>query len=118
MENTENPVRFKFLDPNQIVDRHAKAIGIFLALSTGIMFSTNGALIKVWSVNFVDAVMVRCVIQTLIAGSIMICLGLCKSTTIFKRKVHFIWYCVSVVDLSNNYDSKIQSIIKLESNQK
>ena len=38
MENTENPVRFKFLDPNQIVDRHAKAIGIFLALSTGIMF--------------------------------------------------------------------------------
>ena len=86
MENTENPIRFKFLDPNQIVDRHAKAIGIFLALSTGIMFSTNGALIKVWSVNFVDAVMVRCVIQTLIAGAIMVCLGLCKSSAIFKEK--------------------------------
>lgn len=86
MENTENPVRFKFLDPNQIVERHRKAIGIFLALSTGIMFSTNGALIKVWSVNFVDAVMVRCVIQTLIAGSIMICLGLCKSSAILKKK--------------------------------
>ena len=81
MENTENSTSF-----NQFVDRHAKAIGIFLALSTGIMFSINDALVKVFSVNFVDAVMVRCVIQTLIAGSIMVCLGLCKSSAIFKKK--------------------------------
>ena len=85
-EETENPARVKFVDPNQFVDRHAKPIGIFLALATGIMFATNGALVKVFSVNFVDAVMVRCVIQTLIAGSIMVCLGLCKSTSIFNKK--------------------------------
>ena len=70
----------------KFVDRHAKSIGIFLALSKGILFATNGALVKVFSVNFVDAVMVRCVIQTLIAGSIMICLGLCKSSAILKKK--------------------------------
>ena len=81
METTENPTSF-----NQFVDRHVKAIGIFLALSTGIMFAINDALVKVFSVNFVDAVMVRCVIQTLIAGSIMICLGLCKSSAILKKK--------------------------------
>ena len=81
MENTENPTSF-----NQFVDRHAKAIGILLALSTGIMFAINDALVKVFSVNFVDAVMVRCVIQTLVAGSIMVCLGLCKSSAIFKKK--------------------------------
>ena len=70
----------------KFVDRHAKSIGIFLALSKGILFATNGALVKVFSVNFVDAVMVRCVIQTLIAGLIMICLGLCKSSAILKKK--------------------------------
>ena len=81
MEETKNPSHHV-----KFVDRHAKPIGIFLALSTGIMFATNGALVKVFSVNFVDAVMVRCVIQTLIAGSIMVCLGLCKSAAIFKKK--------------------------------
>ena len=49
-------------------NRHARPIGIFLALLAGVMFATNGTLIKVFAVNFLDAVLVRCLVQTLIFG--------------------------------------------------
>ena len=61
-------------------NRHARPIGIFLALLAGVMFATNGTLIKVFAVNFLDAVLVRCLIQTLIFGSVMVCLGLCNTS--------------------------------------
>ena len=63
----------------RFINRHARPVGIFLALLAGVMFATNGTLIKVFAVNFLDAVLVRCFIQTLIFGLVMICVGLCNT---------------------------------------
>ena len=64
----------------RFINRHARPVGIFLALLAGVMFATNGTLIKVFAVNFLDAVLVRCLVQTLIFGLVMVCLGLCNTS--------------------------------------
>ena len=64
----------------RFINRHARPVGIFLALLAGVMFATNGTLIKVFAINFLDAVLVRCLIQTLIFGLVMVCLGLCNTS--------------------------------------
>ena len=71
-ENSYTKVRF--------INQHAKPIGTFLALSAGVMFATNGTLIKVFAINFLDAVLFRCLIQTIIFGLVMVCLGLCNTS--------------------------------------
>ena len=71
-ENSYSKVRF--------INQHAKPIGIFLALSAGVMFATNGTLIKVFVINFLDAVLFRCMIQTIIFGLVMVCQGLCNTS--------------------------------------
>ena len=70
-ENSYTKVRF--------INQHARPVGTFLAISAGVMFATNGTLIKVFAVNFLDAVLVRCFIQTLIFGLVMVCVGLCNT---------------------------------------
>ena len=64
----------------RFIDRHARPVGIFLALLAGVMFATNGTLIKVFTINFLDAVLVRCLVQTIIFGLVMVCLGLCNTS--------------------------------------
>ena len=94
-ENSYSKVRF--------INQHAKPIGIFLALSAGVMFATNGTLIKVFAINFLDAVLFRCLIQTIIFGLVMVCLGLCSTSElryetqeIVLRSKYILWTMISL----------------------
>ena len=94
-ENSYSKVRF--------INQHAKPIGTFLALSAGVMFATNGTLIKVFAINFLDAVLVRCLVQTIIFGLVMVCLGLCSTSElryetqeIALRSKYILWAIISL----------------------
>ena len=94
-ENSYSKVRF--------INQHARPVGTFLAISAGVMFATNGTLIKVFAVNFLDAVLVRCLVQTIIFGLVMVCLGLCSTSElryetqeIVLRSKYILWAMISL----------------------
>ena len=94
-ENSYSKVRF--------INQHARPVGTFLAISAGVMFATNGTLIKVFAVNFLDAVLVRCLVQTIIFGLVMVCLGLCSTSElryetqeIMLRSKYILWAMISL----------------------
>ena len=94
-ENSYSKVRF--------INQHARPVGTFLAISAGVMFATNGTLIKVFAVNFLDAVLVRCLVQTIIFGLVMVCLGLCSTSElryetqeIALRSKYILWTMISL----------------------
>ena len=94
-ENSYSKVRF--------INQHARPVGTFLAISAGVMFATNGTLIKVFAVNFLDAVLVRCLVQTIIFGLVMVCLGLCSTSElryetqeIALRSKYILWAIISL----------------------
>ena len=94
-ENSYSKVRF--------INQHARPVGTFLAISAGVMFATNGTLIKVFAINFLDAVLVRCLVQTIIFGLVMVCLGLCSTSElryetqeIVLRSKYILWAMISL----------------------
>ena len=94
-ENSYSKVRF--------INQHARPVGTFLAISAGVMFATNGTLIKVFTINFLDAVLVRCLVQTIIFGLVMVCLGLCSTSElryetqeIALRSKYILWAIISL----------------------
>ena len=94
-ENSYSKVRF--------INQHARPVGTFLAISAGVMFATNGTLIKVFAINFLDAVLVRCLVQTIIFGLVMVCLGLCSTSElryetqeIVLRSKYILWTMISL----------------------
>ena len=94
-ENSYSKVRF--------INQHARPVGTFLAISAGVMFATNGTLIKVFAINFLDAVLVRCLVQTIIFGLVMVCLGLCSTSElryetqeIALRSKYILWAIISL----------------------
>ena len=94
-ENSYSKVRF--------INQHARPVGTFLAISAGVMFATNGTLIKVFAINFLDAVLVRCLVQTIIFGLVMVCLGLCSTSElgyetqeIELRSKYILWAMISL----------------------
>ena len=94
-ENSYSKVRF--------INQHARPVGTFLAISAGVMFATNGTLIKVFAINFLDAVLVRCLVQTIIFGLVMVCLGLCSTSElryetqeIVLRSKYILWAIISL----------------------
>ena len=94
-ENSYTKVRF--------INQHARPVGTFLAISAGVMFATNGTLIKVFAINFLDAVLVRCLVQTIIFGLVMVCLGLCSTSElryetqeIALRSKYILWAIISL----------------------
>ena len=94
-ENSYSKVRF--------INQHARPVGTFLAISAGVMFAINGTLIKVFTINFLDAVLVRCLVQTIIFGLVMVCLGLCSTSElryetqeIMLRSKYILWTMISL----------------------